>query len=167
MINKEGVAAAPPVVGRGANPARARIGRVTNDAHSSPASGTNPGPATPFHDLDHFIALPRLSGLTVSPDGSRIVATVATLNKKQTAYVSALWQLDPAGEQPARRITRSAKGESGAAFAGNGELYFTSSRPDPDTSEDDEPTAVRPDWLPAGPAAFPGCTPRRLLTPCW
>jgi dipeptidyl aminopeptidase/acylaminoacyl peptidase len=115
---------------------------VTNDAHSSPTGGTDPGPATPFHDLDHFIALPRLSGLAVSPDGSRIVTTVTTLNKKHTAYVSALWQLDPAGEHPARRITRSAKGESGAAFAGNGDLYFTSSRPDPDTGEDDEPTAA-------------------------
>ena len=89
-------------------------------------------PATPFHDLDRYIALPRLGSLVLSPDGSRLVTCVGVLNSAATEYVSALWEVDPAGERPARRITRSSKGESGAAFARNGDLYFTSARPNPD-----------------------------------
>ncbi len=89
-------------------------------------------PATPFRDLDRYIALPRLASLALSPDGSRLVTCVSVLNSAATEYVSALWEVDPAGERPARRITRSSKGESGAAFARNGDLYFTSARPNPD-----------------------------------
>ena len=92
-------------------------------------------PETPFHDLDHYLAIPRVSGLALSPDGGRLVTTVSTLNGKGTEYCTALWELDPAGEKHARRITRSAKGEAGAAFAANGDLYFTSARPDPESPE--------------------------------
>ena len=101
-------------------------------------------PETPFHDLDHYVAIPRLSGLVLSPDGSRLVTTVATLNGKGTEYGSALWEIDPAGSRPARRITRSAKGEAGAAFAANGDLFFTSARPDPEKPDDEPVNAL---WL--------------------
>lgn len=106
----------------------------------------NPGtqPETPFHDLEHYLSVPRVGGLTLSPDGRRLVTTVATLNGKGTEYVTALWELDPAGEKQARRITRSAKGEAGAAFAANGDLYFTSARPDPETPDEDPVSAL---WL--------------------
>ena len=79
-------------------------------------------PETPFHDLQHFIAYPRVNGLALSPDGKRLATIVSTLDAKKTRYANAVWELDPAGEAPARRITRSAKGESGAAYdaAGNG-----------------------------------------------
>ncbi|HEV7862918.1 MAG TPA: hypothetical protein VGR20_09465, partial [Acidimicrobiia bacterium] len=60
--------------------------------------------------------MPRVSGLAVSPDGSRLVTSVATLAPDGTKFQSALWQLDPAGEVVPRRLTRSAKGETGAAF---------------------------------------------------
>ncbi|TLM75463.1 prolyl oligopeptidase family serine peptidase [Pseudarthrobacter sp. NamB4] len=105
-------------------------------------------PLTPFHDLDHYLSIPRVSGLALSPDGSRLVTTVATLNGKGTEFGTALWELDPAGEKQARRITRSAKGEAGAAFAANGDVYFTSARPDPDSPEEEPVSAL---WLlPAG-----------------
>jgi dipeptidyl aminopeptidase/acylaminoacyl peptidase len=104
----------------------------------------NEKPETPFHDLDHYLAIPRLSGLALSPDGSRLVTTVATLNSKGTEYCTALWELDPAGQHQARRITRSAKGEAGAAFAANGDLYFTSARPDPENPDDDPINAL---WM--------------------
>ncbi len=91
---------------------------------------------TPFHDVDQFIALPRLAGLALSPDGTRLVTSVATLNAKKTAYRTALWDIDPAEDGPARRLTRSAKGEASPVFAHNGDLYFTSSRPAGE--EDDE-----------------------------
>ncbi|MDQ6657426.1 MAG: prolyl oligopeptidase family serine peptidase [Actinomycetota bacterium] len=112
---------------------------MTSDHAPDPAKSA---PPTPFHDIDHYIALPRQSGLAMSPDGSRLVTTVSTLSAKKTAYASAVWEVDPTGERQARRLTRSAKGEAGAAFAGNGDLYFTSARPDPDADadDDDEPT---------------------------
>lgn len=101
-------------------------------------------PETPFHDLDHYLAIPRVSGLALSPDGSRLVTTVATLNAKGTEYGTALWELDPEGHKHARRITRSAKGEAGAVFAASGDLYFTSARPDPETPDADPVNAL---WM--------------------
>lgn len=89
-------------------------------------------PQTPFHDLDRYVAIPRLTGLTASPDGTRLVVGVQTLDGERTGYRTALWEVDPAGEAPARRLTRSTKGESSAAFTRSGDLLFTSARPDPD-----------------------------------
>ncbi|HEY6646405.1 MAG TPA: S9 family peptidase, partial [Mycobacterium sp.] len=93
---------------------------------------------TPFDDLDEFLALPRVSGLAVSPDGSRVVTTIAELNDKRTEFVTAIWELDPAGRRPARRLTRGAKGESSPAFTSDGDLLFVAARP---TEEDDKPPA--------------------------
>ncbi|MDM7854901.1 S9 family peptidase [Cellulomonas alba] len=83
-----------------------------------------------------------MSGLTLSPDGTRLVTAVATLDEKRTRYVTSLWEVDPAGERPARRLTRGAKGESSAAFTQDGDLLFTSARPGGD---DDEPVPAL--WL--------------------
>lgn len=112
---------------------------------TTPPDGDTPA-ATPFHDLDAYIALPRLSGLVLSPDGTRLVTAVQTLDRKRTAYVTALWEVDPAGEKPARRLTRSSSSESSAAFTPGGDLLFTSARPDPDAQDpDDDPTPAL--WL--------------------
>ncbi|WP_347109164.1 prolyl oligopeptidase family serine peptidase [Paenarthrobacter sp. S56] len=99
-------------------------------------------PETPFHDLDHYLSIPRVGGLALSPDGKRLVTAVTTLNSKGTEFATALWELDPEGRKQARRITRSAKGEAGAAFAANGDLYFTSARPDPDSPDEDPVSAL-------------------------
>ncbi len=64
--------------------------------------------------------------------------------RKGTEYCTALWEVDPGGVKQARRITRSAKGEAGAVFAANGDLYFTSARPDPESPEADPVNAL---WL--------------------
>ncbi|WP_026877846.1 S9 family peptidase [Jiangella gansuensis] len=101
-------------------------------------------PPTPFHDLDAYVALPRFGGLALSPDGSRLVTAVSTLSPDKTRYVTALWEIDPEGRRPARRLTRSAKGESGAAFLPDGSLLFGSARPDPATKDDDEAPLL---WL--------------------
>src|SRR4051795_10489434 len=96
------------------------------------------------------MALPRVGELALSPDGTRLVTTVATLNPKRTKSMTALWEVDPAGERPARRLTRSAKGEGGPVFTAAGDVLFVSARPDPDEAEpkDDAPAAL---WLlPAG-----------------
>lgn len=100
-------------------------------------------PQTPFHDLQHFIAYPRVNGLALSPDGRHLATIVSTLDAKKTRYANAVWQLDPAGEASARRITRSAKGESGAAYDAEGNLWFVSARPDPDAdASGDDPVAA-------------------------
>ena len=100
---------------------------------------------SPFHNLDAYLALPRSSGLVLSPDGSQLVTTVATLNAKRTQYRTALWRLDPSGNSPARRLTRSRKGESSAVFTDAGDILFTSARPDPEADEDEEGPAAL--WL--------------------
>ncbi len=106
----------------------------------------------PFRDLDAYIALPRTSGLAIAPDGSRLVTTVQTIDRKAVKYVTSLWEVDPTGAAPARRLTRSAKGEGGPAFLPDGSLLFCSSRSDPDADPDakdgDDETTL---WLlPAG-----------------
>src|SRR5437870_2144715 len=65
--------------------------------------------ATPFSDLDAYLALPRVAGLALSPDGSRLVTTVATLDPDGVRWVTALWQVDPTGATPPARLTRSRK----------------------------------------------------------
>ncbi|WKG01608.1 S9 family peptidase [Mycolicibacterium sp. HK-90] len=106
---------------------------------------------TAFDDLDDYLALPRVSGLAVSPDGSRVVTTVSRLNDKRTEFLSAIWELDPAGIEPARRLTHGIKGESAPAFTAGGDLLFIAVRPGED--EDKAPAAL---WrLPAsGGEAF-------------
>jgi dipeptidyl aminopeptidase/acylaminoacyl peptidase len=98
---------------------------------------TTPVP-TPFDDLDEFLALRRASGLAVSPDGSRVVTSITELNEKRTEFVSAIWELDPAARQPARRLTRGAKGEASPAFTADGDVLFVAARP---TEDDDKPPA--------------------------
>ncbi|MGY5885141.1 S9 family peptidase [Modestobacter lacusdianchii] len=111
----------------------------------SPAPSEQPEstPPTPFHRLADFVALPRLGGLALSPDGTRLVTSVATLDPAGTRWQSALWEVDPAGQRPARRLTRGAAGESAPQFSPTGDLLFTSARPDPDAGKDaGEPKAA-------------------------
>ena len=87
-------------------------------------------------DADALLSLPRVSGLTLSPDGRRLVTSVTQLHTDGKKYVSALWELDVKAAGQPRRLTRSAAGESGGVFASDGSLLFLSARPDPDAAED-------------------------------
>ncbi|MGV0814366.1 S9 family peptidase [Mycolicibacterium boenickei] len=106
---------------------------------------------TVFDDLDEYLALPRVSGLAVSPDGSRLVTTVTALNDKRTEFLSAIWELDPDGVEPARRLTHGVKGESAPVFTAEGDLLFVAVRAG--EADDKPPSAL---WrLPAaGGEAF-------------
>jgi dipeptidyl aminopeptidase/acylaminoacyl peptidase len=107
-------------------------------------------PRTPFHDLDGYVALRRQGAIALSPDGSRLVAVASELNAKKTGYASALWEVDPAGEWPATRLTRSAPGEANPVVLPDNSVLFVSKRPDPaaDKPDDDARPAL---WLlPAG-----------------
>lgn len=106
---------------------------------------------TPFDSLDAYIALPRVSGLAVSADGTRVVTAIAELNDKRTEYVTAVWEIDPTGVQPARRLTRGAKGESSPVFTVTGDVLFVATRP---TEDDDKPPAALWRLPAAGGEAF-------------
>lgn len=102
--------------------------------------------ATPFHDLQAYVALPRLAGLVLSPDGTRLVTSVATLGPERNGRRTALWEIDPTGARPARRLTRGPTGESAPVFTPDGDLLFTTGRPDPERPDRpaDPPAAL---WL--------------------
>ena len=103
---------------------------------------------TAFHDLDQYLSIPRLGKLALALDGGRLVVSMSVLDAKRTRFVTSLWDVDPLGDRPARRLTRSAKGENGAAFLPDGSLLFVSARSDPAAPEDESVAAL---WrLPAG-----------------
>ncbi|RKT53380.1 S9 family peptidase [Saccharothrix australiensis] len=119
--------------------------------------------ATDFADLSAYAALPRLGSLALSPDGTRLVTVVAELTPDGKAWQGALWEVDPAGVRPARRLTRAAKGESNPVFTPDGSLLFLSARPDqaakPDEGKKKDRTAL---WvLPPVGEARELCRPTR------
>lgn len=98
--------------------------------------------------VDDFIRLSRIESLALSPDGAAAAVTVASLDKEATAYERAVWAIDARGGGEPRRLTRSAAGESGAAFSPNGDLLFVSTRPDAEATDTEEVAQL---WLlPAG-----------------
>jgi len=102
---------------------------------------------TDAFDFDAYLRLPRLGGLRVSPDGARLILSVGKPAPDGKKMHSSLWELDATGDARPRRLTRSAPGESSAAFARDGSLLFTSSRPDPDRKPDDDDEEVSGLWL--------------------
>ncbi|GGO70912.1 peptidase S9 [Nonomuraea cavernae] len=82
-----------------------------------------------FNDIRDYVAIPRVLSLKLSPDASRLVSAVQSLNPDGKSYGTALWAI-PVDAEP-YRLTRSAKGETQAEFTGAGDLLFTSARPDP------------------------------------
>ena len=92
----------------------------------------------PFASLESYIAVPRVEGLALSPDGHTVVLTIATLARDRTSYERALWSVPADGSGSPTRLTRSAKGESGVAFTGSGDILFVSARPDAAAEKDQE-----------------------------
>ncbi|MBT0568310.1 S9 family peptidase [Williamsia sp. CHRR-6] len=81
-------------------------------------------PHNVFTDLAEFVALSRITSLTGSPDGSRLVAEVSALNEKKTGYVTSLWQIDPTGSTSAVQLTQGTDSATGPVFDGDGALWF-------------------------------------------
>jgi len=91
---------------------------------------------TPFHDLSDFVAIPRVTALRLSPDGSWLAVSVQTLHADRKKYVTSIWRVDARGGRP-RRLTRSAEGEGSPRFLPDGSLLFTSKRPGPQEADAD------------------------------
>lgn len=108
--------------------------RTADLSHPAPAEAPL---GSPWDDLRAYVALPRLTGLALAPDGSHLVASVSGLNAAKNAYVTSLWRVDPDGRTPARRLTRGVDGEAATAFLRDGSLLFTAKRTVP--AEGDEP----------------------------
>ncbi|MEV2267381.1 S9 family peptidase [Nonomuraea africana] len=89
-----------------------------------------------FKDIRDYVAIPRVLSLKLSPDGSRLVSAVQSLNPDGKSFGTALWAL-PLDAEP-YRLTRSAKGETGTEFTAAGDVLFTSRRPDPTVKDSDE-----------------------------
>ena len=105
-------------------------------------------------DLEYYLTIPRVGGLALSPDGTRLVAPVAQVGPDGKRFVTALWEIDPGeidpgeidpgeidqggtgpgGERAPRQLTRSTPGETHGGFLPDGSLLFTSRRPDPDVA---------------------------------
>ncbi|HEV3290739.1 MAG TPA: S9 family peptidase [Streptosporangiaceae bacterium] len=121
---------------------------------------------TPFDDLRSYLAIPRLTGLRLAPDGTWLAATVQQPDPDGKKFSSAIWRipadLGPVAAPPTR-LTQSALGEDSPVFLPDGSLLFISRRPDPaagaaDKNGDDPRPAL---WLlPAG-----GGEARRIAAP--
>ena len=118
---------------------------------------------TEFTDPSTFVTLPRLTALALGPDGRRLVAAVQAPDAKGARYATALWEIPLAGGEP-ERLTRSAKGEAAPAFRPDGDLLFTSARPEPEADDNDDEPAL---WLlpPAGEPRLLARSPGGLGNP--
>src|SRR4051794_41436333 len=99
-------------------PHRARPPATGKKAPVSPTAPAPDDPAeqpagNPFADLADFVALPRLGALALSPDGARLAVSLQTLDPQRKKWQSAVWEIDPAGSRPARRVDRAAPGGAG------------------------------------------------------
>ena len=116
----------------------------TGDDSARPGDAT---PETPFTDLDDYLALRRLGGLALSPDGIRLVTTVEARTPDGKRFSTSLWEIDPGGQRPPRRLTRSAPGEAHPAFLPDGRLLFSSRRPDAEAKPDEDSEDRAALWL--------------------
>ena len=89
---------------------------------------------THFHDLARYVAIPRLTGLRLAPDGTWLAASVQQPDPEGKKFSSAIWRIpaDPGPDAAAPvRLTQSAPGEESPVFLPDGSLLFVSRRPDP------------------------------------
>nr|WP_328807876.1 prolyl oligopeptidase family serine peptidase [Nonomuraea antri] len=103
-----------------------------------------------FNDIRDYVAIPRVLSLKLSPDESRLVSVVQSLNPDGKSYGTALWAIPLPGplsgphtgspDTAPYRLTRSAKGESQAVFTASGDVLFTSARADATVKDSSDET---------------------------
>jgi dipeptidyl aminopeptidase/acylaminoacyl peptidase len=104
---------------------------------------------TAFTDLSAFAAIPRLTALRLSPDGTWLAGTVQTVTGTPPAYRTSIWRIPVGPGGTPARLTRGEPGEAAPEFLPDGSLLFTARRPVPPPPG--EETAPEPDgpglWL--------------------
>jgi dipeptidyl aminopeptidase/acylaminoacyl peptidase len=123
---------------------------------------------TSFHNLADYVAIPRIVGLRLSPDGSWLAAVVQAVGGEPNKYLTSIWRIPVAaarGGSPGvaadgspgvaadgspgaagdgspggspARLTRSAEGEGDPVFLPDGSLLFVSKRPGPPAGPGDD-----------------------------
>jgi dipeptidyl aminopeptidase/acylaminoacyl peptidase len=87
---------------------------------------------TSFHNLGDYVAIPRVTALRLSPDGSWLAAAVQTVGGEPKKYLTSIWRIAAiAPDDRPVRLTRSAEGEGNPEFQPDGSLLFVSKRPAP------------------------------------
>ena len=100
-----------------------------------------------FTDLGEFVAIPRVTSLCLSPDGTWLAAAVQTLGPEPKKFGTSVWRIGTGQDQPVR-LTRSGEGESAPAFLADGSLLFASKRPEPGPGTPGEGEDAKPGlWL--------------------
>ena len=96
---------------------------------------------TPFEDLRSYMAIPRVTGLRLAPDGTWLAATVQQPDPDGKKFSTSIWRIPAGGGpvSPPSRLTQSAQGEDSPAFLPDGSLIFASRRPDPAAGAADRP----------------------------
>jgi dipeptidyl aminopeptidase/acylaminoacyl peptidase len=64
----------------------------------------------PFRDLRDYVAIPKLTALRLSPDGTWLAAAVQTVDADGKKFASSIWRIDASPDgtgRPASRLTRS------------------------------------------------------------
>ena len=86
---------------------------------------------TSFHNLADYVAIPRVTALRLSPDGSWLAAAVQTAGGEPRKYLTSIWRIAISPDDRPARLTRSAEGEGDPEFLPDGSLLFVSKRPAP------------------------------------
>jgi dipeptidyl aminopeptidase/acylaminoacyl peptidase len=119
-----------------------------------------------FRNLSNYVAIPRVTALRLSPDGSWLAAAVQTIGGEPNKYLTSIWRIAALTPQDRPvRLTRSAEGEGDPEFLPDGSLLFVSKRPAPPDGPGGDDGDVGQDkpalWLlPAG-----GGEARRIAAP--
>ncbi|WP_231979498.1 hypothetical protein [Tessaracoccus coleopterorum] len=113
---------------------------------------------SPWHDLDTFVTTPRLAGLTLSHDGTTLIAAVQGPDAEKTAYTTSLWSVDITGERRAVRRTRSVKARPPPRSCETGRWCSRRSATFPPTA----PTSPR-----TPPRRCGACPPTAARPTCW
>jgi dipeptidyl aminopeptidase/acylaminoacyl peptidase len=125
---------------------------------------------TSFDDLNDYVAIPRVTALRLSPDGSWLAAAVQAPGGQPRKYVTSIWRISPLGGGPETqaspvRLTRSAEGEGHPEFMPDGSLLFTSKRGIPEAGGPGHDQDTDPDKPPLWLLPAAGGEARALTAP--
>jgi hypothetical protein len=88
-----------------------RSGRARQNGHERALKDETGEFVTRFSDLTEYVAIPAVTSVRLSPDGSWLAAEVHTIGLEPSKFGTSIWRIDTSGGPPVR-LTRSAEGES-------------------------------------------------------